>query len=80
MEYYSAINEEWNNAICSNMTDLEIILLSEVCQTEKDKYHDTTYKKAKKKWYKWTYLQNRSRILDRENKVIVTEGKAGGIN
>ena len=30
--------KERNNAICSNM-DLEITILSEVSQTEKDKYH-----------------------------------------
>ena len=28
--------KEWNNAICSNMMDLEIIILS---KSEKDKYH-----------------------------------------
>ena len=28
--------KEWNNAICSNM---EIIILSEVIQKEKDEYH-----------------------------------------
>ena len=31
--------KEWNIAICSNMGDLEIIILSEVSQTEKDKYY-----------------------------------------
>ena len=39
MEYYSATE---NNAIMSFATtwmDLEIIILSEVSQTEKDKYH-----------------------------------------
>ena len=30
--------KEWNNAICSNM-DLEITILNEVSQKEKDKYH-----------------------------------------
>ena len=38
MEYYSAIKKN-ENAICSNMMDLEIIILGEVSQTEKDKYH-----------------------------------------
>ena len=37
MEYYSAIKKEWNFAICNNM-DLEGIMLSEVCETEEDKY------------------------------------------
>ena len=32
-------NKEWNNAICSNKDGLEIIILSEVSQTEKDKHH-----------------------------------------
>ena len=30
--------KEWNNAICSNMADLEITILSEVSQTEKEIY------------------------------------------
>ena len=30
--------KEQNNAICSNM-NLEIVILSEVSQAEKDKYH-----------------------------------------
>ena len=29
--------KEWNNVICSNMMDPEIIILSEVSQKEKDK-------------------------------------------
>jgi len=37
MEYYSATKKEWNFAICNNM-DLEGIMLSEACETEKDKY------------------------------------------
>ena len=39
MEYYSAIKKERNNAICSNMQHAEIIILSDVSQKEKDKYH-----------------------------------------
>ena len=30
--------EEWSNAICSNMNDLQIIITSEG-KSEKDKYH-----------------------------------------
>ena len=32
--------------------DLEIVILSEVSQTEKDKYHDIAYMWNLKKWYK----------------------------
>ena len=35
----------------------------------------------KKKWYKWTYLQNRNRLTEIENKPMVTKRKRkGGIN
>ena len=34
-----------------------------------------------KKWYKWTYLQNRNRVTDREKKFMATKMKErGGIN
>ena len=57
--------------------DLEIIL-SEISQTEKDKYHMISLICGIfKKWYKWTYLQNRNRVTDVENKFTVTEGKGG---
>ena len=32
--YYSAIKKKRNNAICSNVDDLEIIILNEVSQTK----------------------------------------------
>ena len=31
-----------------------------------------------KKWYKWTYLQNRNRHTDIENKFMVTKRKMRG--
>ena len=42
--------------------------------------YDITYTwTLKKKWYKWTYLQNRP--TDIENKLMVTKGERGwGIN
>ena len=35
-----------------------------------------------KKWYRWSYLQNRNRFTDLENKLRVTKGERlwGGIN
>ena len=35
--------KEQNNAICSNMGELETLMLSEVNQKEKDKYHMISY-------------------------------------
>ena len=61
--------------------DLEIIIRSEVSQTETNiiRYH--LYVESKK-WYRGTYLQNRNRHTNRENKLQVTkgDGRVGGIN
>ena len=39
MEYYSAIKKNETMPFAAIWMDLEIIILSEVSQTEKDKYH-----------------------------------------
>ena len=39
MEYYSAIKKSEITAFASTWMDLEIVILSEVSQTEKNKYH-----------------------------------------
>ena len=60
--------------------DLEIIILSEVRQTNANIiYH--LYVEPKK-WYKWIYIQNKNRLIDIENKLMVTKGERleGGIN
>ena len=55
--------------------DLEIIIPTEVSQTEKDKYHRASFicriLKKKKKGHKWTYLQNRNRPTDIKSKLVV---------
>ena len=58
--------------------DLEIVILSEVSQIEKDKYHMILLIcSILKKVYKWAYLQNRNKVADVENKLIVTKGERG---
>ena len=54
MEYYSAIKNNEIMPFAATQMDLEIIvILSEVSQTEKDKYHDITYMwNLKKKCYR----------------------------
>ena len=50
MEYYSAIKKNKIMAFAATWIDLEIIMVSEVSLTDKDKYHDITYtQKVKKK-------------------------------
>ena len=70
--------KEGNNAICSNMNrprdyhtkwsksdgERQISIM----------YHLSVESKI---WHKWTYLQNRNRFTDMENKLIVTKGERG---
>ena len=67
-----------NNAICSNMMDLEMIILSEISQTEKDNIIWHHLHVESKKWYKWAYVQNRNRLTDIEHKFMVPKGDSGG--
>ena len=81
MEYYSDIKKNELMTFAATWVDLEIIILSEVSQTKTNIiwYHLHVESKKKKKWYKWTYLQNRNRVTDFENKFVVTK-KEFGIN
>ena len=45
--------------------------------SHKSKYHSYVESK-KKKWHKWTYLQNRNRITEVEHKFKVTKEEGGG--
>ena len=46
--------------------DPEVIIVSEV-----------SVHVGSKIWYKWTYLENRDRLRDTENKLTVTKGEGG---
>ena len=54
--------------------DLEIVILSEVSQTQKDKYYIAYMWNLKKKGTNEPYLQSRSRVTDVDNKLMVTRG------
>ena len=80
VEYYSALKKNEPDEpvpFVATWMDLEIIILSEVNQMEKDKCH-ITYIWNLKKVYKWTYLQNRNRPTDIENKFMVTKSESMG--
>ena len=68
--------KEWNNAICSNTNGLNIIKWSQR-KANMIYYH---LHGESKKWYKWTNLQNRNRLADVENKLMVTKWKRGWRN
>ena len=63
------------------MDDLEIIILSELSQTENDKYYMYHLDVESKIWYKRTCLQNRNRLTAIEDKLTVTrEERDRGVN
>ena len=81
MEYYSAIKKNEIMLSAVSWMDWEIIILSEVSQTEKDKYKISLYMESKK-MIKMNLLTNRNKLTDIENKLMVTKGErwGGGIN
>ena len=71
--------KEWNNAICSNMNGpRDYHTKWSKSDRERQILYDITYMWNLKKWYKWTYLQNRNRLTDLENKFMVTKGERWG--
>ena len=77
MQCYSAIKKQ-NNAILATLMDLEIIILNEVSQKKTNSiwYHICVESKI---WHKWTYLWNRNRLTDLENRLVVAKGEEEGV-
>ena len=63
--------------VAATWIDLEIIVLSEVSQTEKDKYHMISLICGISN-IQMNLFTNRNRLTDIENKLRVTEGEGGG--
>ena len=81
--------EAWHVAVCGVAksrtwlsdwtTTAEIIILSEVSQTKTNAIWCHLHVKSKI-WLKWTYLQNRNRLIDTENRLMVAKEAGRGIN
>ena len=68
--------KEWNNAICSNMDELgDYHTKWSKSDRERQISWYRVYAESKKKWYKWTCLQNKNRLPDVKNEHMVTGGK-----
>ena len=76
MEYYSAMKKKKIMPFALTWKDLDIIILSKVSQTgERNIIWYPLYVESKKKWYKQNYLQNRNRLTDLENELMVIRVK-----
>ena len=56
--------------------DLEIVILNKVSQTEREIY-DIAFRWDLKKMKQMTILQNRNRLTDLENELVVNGGRLG---
>ena len=60
--------------------DLETTILSEVSQIKTNIiwYHSYVESKKKKKWYQWTYIQNRNRCIDIKTNIWLPKQQVRG--
>ena len=78
VEYYSPIKKNKIMPFAATWMDLSNMNGSRDCHTEwhesdrEEISYDIPYMwNLKKKWYKWTYLQNKNRLTDLENEFMV---------
>ena len=71
MECYAAERKEELLPFATAWMELESIVLSEISQAIKDKYHVISSTKL-------TYEQNRTRGMETWNRLTVTRGEGGG--
>ena len=79
MEYYSSIIQNKMTPFAATWMELEIIMVSEVSQKEKDKYQCYHLYVESKIWDKWTYLWRRNRLTDIEDKLVNSKGWWGEV-
>ena len=72
MKYYSAAKKNEIRPFAATWMDLESGILSEISQTEKEKYHMTSLTCGiQKEMIQMNILQNRKRLTDLENELMV---------
>ena len=71
--------KELNNAICSNLDGpRDYHTKWSKSERERQMLYDIIYTWNLEKWYKWTFLTNRNRLIDFEKKHGYQRGKGGG--
>ena len=68
--------KEWNNA--ATWMGLEISILGEVSQKDKDRQHMASCFWESNIWHMWACLWNRNRLTDIENRLVAAKGKEEG--
>ena len=77
MEYYSAIKTNKRMPFVATWVELETLILSEVSQKEKDKYHMISLISGIE-YTAQTNLSIEKKIMDLESKLLVDEGEEVG--
>ena len=75
MEYYSSIKKKEIMSFVATWMDLETVILSEVSQTEEEKYHMASLICRIQKEMIQMNLQIRKRFTDLENEFMVSRGE-----
>ena len=78
MKYYSAIKKNEIMLFAATWMNLEMITLTEVSQTKTLQYIWYHLYVESKLLHKWTYLWNRNRLTDKENRLVVAGGGGEG--
>ena len=74
MEYYSAIKKNKIMPFAATWMELETLILSEVSQKEKDKYHMISLI-SRIQYMAQMNLSTEKKTMDMENRVVVAEGE-----
>ena len=69
---------EWSNTFAVPWVDLQVVILSEESQKEEDKHLCSHLYVESKMWPKWTYLWNRNRLTNIENRRHCPKGGRAG--
>ena len=77
MGYYSAAKRNQIMPFAATWINLEIVQLSKP-DRKRQMWQYRLYVESKKILYTWTYLQNRNRVIDVENKLMVTRREKWG--
>ena len=78
MEYYSTIKTDKIMPCAVTWMQLEILILSEVSQKEKDKYHTISLTYGIQSMAQMVLSLQQKQIKDMENRLVFARGEGGG--